>query len=175
MADRRRIRGTVTNIPGAAATNLVVDTTPFLAGNYAYSVVVSNSFGVSTSSVVTLTVTAASVPQLVVDVAPTPANEGYVGQTLTYSASFTGTLPITYQWTLDTGSGPQPISVASNPGAVSNVLVLSNLQLTNAGVYTLTALNSVGGPVSSSSSTLTVLADPGSPATGTYGAMILSE
>ena len=84
-------------------------------------------------------------------------------------------LPITYQWYVDKGIGPTPISVVSNPSAGSDLLVLANLQLTNAGIYTLAATNSVGGPVSSSTSTLTVPADPGPPATGTYGAMILSN
>jgi len=111
----------------------------------------------------------------VTDIAPAPANEGYVGQTLTYSASFTGTLPITYQWMVDKGSGPTPILVSSNPTAVSNVLVLSNLQLSDAGVYSVNAQNSVGGPVSSSSSTLTVLPAPPAPASGTYGSLILSQ
>ena len=118
---------------------------------------------------------AASAPGLVTNIAPAPVNIGYVGQTLTYSAAFIGTLPISYQWMVDHGSGPTPISAASNPSAVSNTLVLSNLQLTNAGIYSLTASNSVGGPVSSSSSTLTVLADPAPPAPGTYGALVLSN
>jgi hypothetical protein len=154
--------------------NLVVNTASFAPGNYNYSVIVANSYGSSTSAVVTLNMVASSAPQIVTDISPAPANEGYVGQTLTFSANFAGTLPINYQWTVDTGSGPIPIPVSSNPSAVSNVLVLSNLQPGNAGVYALTAQNSIGGPASSSSSTLTVLPDPAPPASGTYGAMILS-
>jgi hypothetical protein len=167
--------GALVPVNGATGTNLVVSTTALAAGNYNYAVIVTNSSGGSTSAVVTLTLVAASVPQIVTDINPAPANEGYVGQTLTYSATFTGTLPITYQWMLNTGSGPEPISVSSNPSAVSNTLVLSNLQLADAGIYTLSALNSVGGPVSSSASTLTVLAAPAPPASGTYGAMVLSN
>ncbi len=161
--------GSLTNVPGATSSNLVVDTTSFIAGNYNYAVTVNNSHGSSTSATLTLNVVAASQPQLVTDITPAPVNEGYVGQTLAYSASFTGTLPISYQWTVDTGGGPTNI-----PGAVSDTLVLTNVQLPNAGIYTLTANNSVGGPVPSSSSTLTVFPDPAAPDANTYGALALS-
>lgn len=164
--------GPLTAIPGATSSNLVLNTTSFSPVSYNYAVIVTNSYGASTSAVATLIFTNASQPLIVTDISPAPASEGYVGQTLALSASFTGTLPISYQWLVDTGGGPVPIS--GNPSAISNVLVLSNLQLTNAGAYTLTAQNSVGGPVSSSSSALTVLPDPAPPASGTYGAMVLS-
>ncbi len=167
--------GALVPVSGATSTSLAVSTTSLAPGNYNYSVIVSNSFGVSTSSVVTLDIVAASAPQLVTDITPSPMNEGYVGQTLTYSASFTGTLPINYQWYINEGSGATPIPASSNPSAISNTLVLSNLQLTNAGIYTVTAQNTVGGPISSSASTLTVLADPAPPASGSYGAVVLSN
>jgi hypothetical protein len=78
---------------------------------------------------------------------------------------------------LDTGngSGPQPISSSSNPTATNSTLVLADVQLANAGTYSLTASNALGGPVSSSSSSLTVLADPASAAANSYAALILSE
>jgi hypothetical protein len=164
--------GALAPISGATGPNLALATA---VGNYNYAVIVSTASGSSTSAVVTLNIIAASAPQMVTDLVPVPVNIGYVGQTLTYSASFAGTLPMSYQWMVDTGSGPTTISVASNPSAISNTLVLANLQLTNAGIYSVMANNSVGGPVSSSSSTLMVLADPAPPAPGTYGALILSN
>jgi len=167
--------GALTGIPGATGTNLVVNTTSLAAGNYNYAVIVTNSLGASTSGVVTLAIVAASLPILTTDIAPAPANEGYVGETLTFSASFVGTLPITYQWMVDTGSGPTPIPVSSNPTASNSVLVLSNIQPASAGSYTLTARNAFGGPVSSGASALTVLPDPAPPAANTYGALILSQ
>jgi hypothetical protein len=167
--------GALVPIADATSPNLVVSTTSLLAGNYNYAVVVTNTSGVSTSSVVTLDIVGASAPTIVTDISPASANEGYVGQTLTYSATFTGTLPIANQWMLNTGSGPEPISVASNPTAVSNTLVLANLTLADAGTYSLAAQNAVGGPVSSSTSVLTVLPDPAPPARGSYGAEILSN
>lgn len=166
--------GALTNLPSATGSTLAVDTTSFAVGTYNYAVIVTNAYGASTSAVVALTITGSSAPLLVNDISPGTVSEGYVGQTLTLSASFAGTMPINYQWTLDQGNGPTPMSAASNAGAVSNVLVLSNLQLTNAGIYTLIATNAVGGPVSSSSSTLTVLPDPAPPASGSYGALVLS-
>lgn len=163
--------GTLTNVPGASGANLAVNTTAFAPGTYNYQVIVTNAYGASTSGVVALTVVAASGPIIVTDTTPTNANEGYVGQTVAFSATFTGTLPISYQWNV----GGTPIPAASNPSAISNTLVLANLQLSNAGVYTLSAVNSVGGPTNSSPSTLTVLPDPPPPASGTYAAMVLSN
>jgi hypothetical protein len=160
--------GTLTNIAGATNSSLDINTSGFAPGNYNYQVVVANSTDSSTSAVVTLTITT-SAPILVTDISPAPANEGYVGQTITYSPVFAGTLPITYQWMVDTGSGPTNI-----PGATNSTLILNNLQFANAGTYSLTANNIVGGPVSSSSSALTVLADPASVGSTAYGTSVLA-
>ncbi|HEY4414892.1 MAG TPA: chitobiase/beta-hexosaminidase C-terminal domain-containing protein [Verrucomicrobiae bacterium] len=46
--------GTRTNIPGALATNLVINTSSWMPGTYRYDIIVSNSVGVSTSSVAAL-------------------------------------------------------------------------------------------------------------------------
>ena len=142
--------GARTNIAGAVTTNLVVNTTGRAAGVYRYDVVVSNSVGVSTSSVAILNLAAASAPVLVSDVAPNPAI-GYVGGSQTFSATFNGTPPIFYQWQANTGSGATNI-----PGATNASLTLANLQLTSAGTYRLLASNSVGGPVTTSAANLTV-------------------
>jgi len=166
--------GAFTPVGGATSTNLALNTSGFTAGNYKYEVIVNNSFGSSTSAPVTLSFVGASAPITVTDVTPAPANQGYVGQTLTFSSSFTGTLPITYQWYVDKGSGPVAINPASNPSATSNLLVLSNIQLSDAGTYSVTAHNSVGD-TPSSSSTLAVLTPPAAPAAGTLGAMVLAE
>ena len=133
-----------------------------------------NSFGSSTSAPVTLNYTAPSAPTLVSDIAPvsspTGTNQAYAGQTVTYSASFTGTLPITYQWYLN-GSA---ISTSSNPSAASSTLVLSNVQPGSAGTYYVLAQNSQGS-LPSSSSGLAVLTPPGPPAANSYAATVLSE
>ena len=161
--------GALVPVSGATSTNLVVTPDGTLP-TINYAVIVRNTFGSSTSAPVTLNFTAPSAPQLVTDLSPAVTNQGYVGQSITYSASFTGTLPITYQWYFNSNA----ISSASNPSAVSNTLVLSNLQPANAGTYYLIAQNSQGS-LSSSSSGLAVLTPPGPPAANTYGALVLSE
>jgi Concanavalin A-like lectin/glucanases superfamily len=166
--------GALTNIPGATNSTLPINTTAFSPGNYNYEVMVTNATGSSTSAVATVTITA-SAPVLLTDISPTPANEAFVGQTITYSPVFGGSLPITYQWMVDTGSGPTNIPASVNSSAITSTLVLSNVQLSQSGTYSLSASNSVGGPVTTSSSALTVLADPAPPAPNSYGALVLSN
>lgn len=164
-------------LPIANATNstLAVNTTSLVPGNYNYEVIVENSEGSSTSAVQSVTIST-SVPVLVTDITPTPVNEAYAGQTVTYSPAFVGTLPITYQWTVNTGTGATNIPASSNPTAVTSTLILSNVNAGNSGTYTLTASNSVGGPVSTSSSTLTVLTNLPPPASSyAYGAAVLAD
>jgi len=48
--------GTLTNIPSATGTNLVIDTTGWLAGAYTFDFVVTNVYGTSKSSTVTVSV-----------------------------------------------------------------------------------------------------------------------
>jgi hypothetical protein len=160
-------------VSSGSSSNLVVDTTGFTANTYYYEVVVSNATGATTSSPVALNILGGSAPLIVTDITPS-FNEGYVGQTVSFSASFTGTLPITLQWMVDTGSGPAPIPSSSNPSATNNTLNLTNLQLGNAGTYSLAANNSVG-PGSSSSALLEVLVPPAPPASNSYAALVLSN
>lgn len=166
--------GALVPVNGATAPTLALNTSSFTANNYKYAVIVNNDFGSSTSAPVTLNFVGASAPIIVTDISPAPANQGYVGQTLMFSVTYTGTLPISYQWYVDKGSGPQQISAASNPSAISNILVLPNIQPSDAGTYSVTAQNSLGS-TPSSTSTLTVLTSPAPPAAGTLGALVLSE
>lgn len=73
------------------------------------------------------------------------------GQTAVFAATADGTAPLSYQWFFNTNT-----AVA---GATSNVLVLSNIQLTDAGTYALRVTNSAG-TVSSVAALLTVNALP---------------
>lgn len=63
-----------------------------------------------------------------------------VGGSVAFSATASGTAPLRYQWN-DNG--------AAVPNATNSTLTLTNLQLTNAGNYTLTASNYAGWAVSS--------------------------
>ncbi|MGC9940969.1 MAG: LamG-like jellyroll fold domain-containing protein, partial [Verrucomicrobiota bacterium] len=142
--------GTRTNVPGATLTNLTVNTSELSPGMYKFDVVVTNASGAATSAVVALQVVAASPPLLVSGTSPASA-QCHVGDQQTFSALFKGTLPITYQWQVNTGGGATNI-----PGATNSSLTLTDLQVNNAGSYSLLALNSLGGPVASSSATLNV-------------------
>jgi uncharacterized protein YpmS len=98
------------------------------AGNY--TVTVNNSYGSVTSTVATLTV---YVPPVI---AIQPLSQT-VAQGLNASLSVTasGTEPLSYQWIF---------SGTNLAGATTSVLVLTNLQATNAGSYTVVVTNSAG-------------------------------
>ena len=144
------------NISGATNSSYVVTTTGLL-GDYAYDVVVTNSFGAMTSAPVTLTVQAASIPFVAMDTTP-PSATRYVGQEVSFGAAFDGTLPIAYQW--------QKLG-ADISGATNATLTLTNLQLSDDDNYWLFASNSVG-TASSTPAILTMLAAPSPPAAGTF-------
>ena len=128
---------TNTLIPNATSATLTV-TNVQSANQGTYSVVVSNFVNTATSANAVLTVntnpvapsfTSQPVSQLVL-----------AGGTAVFNAAAFGTAPILYQW----NKNGTPI-----PGATSTALTLTNVQSTNAGSYTLTASNSVGGAISS--------------------------
>ena len=137
--------GTWTDVGGATGTNYVLNTASLL-GNYEYQLVVSSGGTSVTSSPAFLTVVAASAPVIVSNAAATP-NQGtptvtnYVGQTETFTASFTGTLPIDYRWQYSPNSdGSAAVYLAGQTGLT---LVLTNVQTTNSGYYSLQASNGV--------------------------------
>ena len=153
QSDGGTFGSTFTNVPGATDTNLVVDTAGFPFSGYSemYQVIVSNSFGVSTSAPVTVTAID-SQPILVRDTLPASGSD-VVGGEVTFSAVFDGTQPITYQWKrLDTNAAPLPdLSWATN-----STLTLTNLQLSDYAIYYLEASNAFGGPIQSTPVVFTV-------------------
>jgi hypothetical protein len=70
---------------------------------------------------------------------------------LTLSANFSGTLPISYQWLTNSGSGDFPI-----PGATNSTLTLLNLQPSAADNIRLAATNAEGSNTTSSA-TISIL------------------
>ena len=126
-----------TLLPNATSGTLTVSNVqPSDAGSY--YVVVSNFVSTATSSNAVLTVNTNPV-------APTFTSQPtsqivLTGGTAVFNAVAAGTATITYQW--DKNGAPIP-------GATSSMLTLANVQSTDAGSYTLTASNSVGGMVSS--------------------------
>jgi hypothetical protein len=147
-----------TPVTTAAMSNqLAVNTTGFPIGNYAYEVVVTNSEGSSTSAPVTLSVVAPVLP--IVSQATTPGVVTvFTGGMPSFYAAFGGSQPISYQWrkTLD------HTNYTNLTGATNTTLLLTDVQLTDAGYYSLWASNTVnaGFTVSSGDAQLRVL--PGS-------------
>ncbi|HTI98922.1 MAG TPA: immunoglobulin domain-containing protein [Dongiaceae bacterium] len=132
------------DISGATNATYVADTGATGVGTFEYRVVVGNSFGSSTSGALTLTVQEGS-PVITSDTHPGTAVD-VLGSSVTFTAAFDGTRPISYQWQLD-GSDV--------PGATNATLTLTNLQFTDMGSYSLVASNA-GGIFSSTPAPLTV-------------------
>ena len=110
------------------------------SGNYA--VVITNTFGSVTSSVVALTVQTS--PPIIVT-AP-QSQTRYFGSTAIFSASVQGSVPLTYQWLHGT---------TVIPGATGLTLTIPELQAPDAGSYTFQASNVYG--VSQANVTLTLV------------------
>jgi len=132
--------GAITNIPGANTNAYSINTTSMAAGTYRFDLLVTNSFGAVTSSVVTLNLDPASGPVLVTDTLIAPST-AFVGNSVLMSASFVGNEPIKYQWFFTAnGGGAAPIS-----GATNFSYSIPNAQIANAGTYLLVASNNPPG------------------------------
>ncbi len=87
-------------------------------------------------------------------IATQPVNQTVtVGETASFSVTATGTAPLSYQWRLNS---------TNIVGATADALVLTNVQLAAAGVYSVVVSN-LGGTVTSSNAVLTVHSAPASP------------
>ncbi len=128
----------------AGATSATLTLTNVQAANLGtYSVVVSNAVGSATSANVSLTLTAAVAPTIVVQ----PTSQTTVaGTAVSFSVVASGTAPLVYQWRKD----EVPIN-----GATGATLTLNNPQSGDAGLYTVNITNSAGTIVSTGA-TLTV-------------------
>jgi hypothetical protein len=85
-------------------------------------------------------------PSLVLSTQPAElTNDVYQGDTVSFTVTASGTTPFSYQWR----SNGVPISAASNPTAITNTLVLANVQPSFAGPYTVVVTN-LGGATTSS-------------------------
>jgi len=128
-----------TNTPLTGATSPTLTLTnvqPGAAGSY--SVVVSNTTAVVTSSYAILTVnTNPTAPVFTLQPASVTAREQ---GNASFTGAAVGTAPISYQWNFNDA----PIS-----GATSNTLSLTNIQLSAGGNYTLVAANDIGATTSS--------------------------
>jgi hypothetical protein len=149
----------LTNIVNATNSTLVVNP-PDQGTDYTinYCCLVSNAGGTVSSLTNTLTVHAASVPIVTTDTHPTNVF-AFVGGSVSLTASFNGTQPITNQWQVDKGSGFSGIGLTAT---TNRTLVLANVQLADSGNYQEVATNVVGSS-NSTPTMVTVLADPAAP------------
>ncbi len=135
-------------IAGATGSSYsIVSSQPSNAGPY--SVVISNSLGVTPSSNATLAVIIAPA------ITNSPQSMTAVrGSNATFTVGASGTPPLAYQWNLN-GS-----TIA---GASGNTLLFTNVQDSDAGDYTVVVSNPAGSVTSSPPATLTVVALPTPP------------
>ena len=141
------------SIPGAAGSSLQISNAqPTNAGTY--SVVLSNpawhnccggTGTVSVSASATLTVLAAA-PSII---SPPQSQTAETGSTVGFYVNATSTLPLSYQWFLNSTN---PIT-----GSTTNwALLLTNVQPSQAGAYTVVVIN-IAGAVTSSPAMLSVI------------------
>jgi hypothetical protein len=113
-------------------TYTVVSAAPTNLGSYA--VIVSNAFGAVTSTPALLSF--GTPPLIVIQ----PTNQfSPQGGNVQFSVTASGTPPLSYQWKKD---------AKLIAGATSTVLLLKNVQTTNAGTYTASVSNSAGDSTS---------------------------
>ena len=129
------------SISGATTPGYLLTANAAVSDSGTYSVVITNTYGAVTSSVV-LTVTG-SAP--IVFTQPASVTT-YVGNTATFSVVAGGSLPRSYVWK----KGVTPVG-----GATTDTLILTNVQWTDAGSYTCTITN-VYGSTNTTAATLTV-------------------
>lgn len=130
-------------IPDAtAASYSIPSATTANAGNY--KVVATNTYGFDTSDSVLVTVNVV-LPAL--DLQPPAALTVHQGQRLTLNATYTGSLPRTYQWY----QGTDPI-----PGATGTTYTIPAASASDSGTYHVVVTNE-GGNTPSANSVVTVV------------------
>jgi len=131
-----------------ATSNILTISDLQLTNGGTYTVTVTNVIGSVTSSNAVLSLT--NVPPAIT---LQPTNQtASVGSDVTFVVLATGTSPLIYQWQMD---GTNLEDGGPFNGAVSNVLTISDVQLTNGGTYTVVVTN-IAGSVISSNAVLTV-------------------
>ena len=130
------------DVPLTGATNatLTLTNVPFSHNGYYYSLNVTNEYGTASSSTAYLTVSQGP-PTLTADITPLQFT-GFVGMSLSYSVSVSGSAPFSYQWLRNAGT----ILPSTNATYSFSVLPGTN-------TYSCTITNG-GGSVTSSTATV---------------------
>ena len=146
LSDNGSGGATFTPISGATSTNYVANTSSLTPGSTVeYEVSVQNGSGTATSAPITITILTPQAPFLTADTTPHDGNGNGssepLGGSITFAASFSGSVPIGYQWQYQDTGGDPAVAIA---GATNSTLTLTNLQLTDTGFYYLVATNLLG-------------------------------
>ena len=158
--------GTVTNVSvnltpmgGSAANNLVQSSNPSvwtntfvvpggapypLTTNYVVTAT-QNTQPLTGSGFLQFTVVTPAPPAVFQDIFPSNFLTLYVGEGVAYSASFTGPLPIYYQWQHADAS----FVFTNIPNATNNTFTIPTVTISSAGYYQLQASNAFGTTLSS--------------------------
>jgi len=153
---------TFSPVSGANGSNYVVDTS-VLSATVEYRVVVTDSFGSSTSPPVSLTALTGP-PVIVTDTQPASALST-VGGSIGFFAVADGTRPLFYQW---------QFNGADIVNATNATLILTNLQLTDAGSYSLVVSNAQSTTSTTSSTAASLSVNPVPPATNAIPGVIVA-
>ena len=146
-------------ISGATSSSYTTTPTASSDNGALFTVVVSNTVGSVTSSVATLTVSAASVAP---SIATQPASQTVTtGQTASFSVVASGTAPLSYQWNKN--------SLAISGATLSSYTTPATISSDNGALFTVVVSNTAGS-VTSSAATLTVNAAPVAPSITTQPA-----
>lgn len=135
---------TNTVLPGQTNASLMLPNVQ-LTNAGKYSVTVLNFVGVTNSVFATLTVTNNTQPPII-QIQPTNLTV-LIGQAASFNITVAGATPLHYQWYYNTNT--------VLTGQTNAALVLTNVQLTNAGKYSVTVTN-LYGSTNSAFATLTV-------------------
>ncbi len=149
--------GNFTDIAGARGATLTIDTTGMDSQTVSYRLIATNSAGVTIGEPSPLTVNPGSAPTLTADITSTPGAAFPGTPKVTLSVTFVGTLPISYQWRLDKGSGPVNL-----PGKTNATLVISNVTTADIGAYSVHVGNTLG---TADSGTVSIYPQPAGPVT----------
>ncbi|MEQ2006712.1 MAG: immunoglobulin domain-containing protein, partial [Limisphaerales bacterium] len=137
-------------IPGATLPTLTFNPAQ-VTNSGTYFVVVTNSVGSATSTIVTLTITNSTAPPAITT---QPITQTVIrSNNVTFSVSANGALPLAYQWFFNSNAVG---------GATSPSLTFNNVQTNAAGDYFVIVTNSFGS-LTSSIATLTVLTNSAPP------------
>lgn len=122
-----------------------------LSDSGGYSVIVSNTYGSDTSAVAQLSVTLPTTPSIITQ----PQDQTALpGGSATFSVVAGGSEPLSYQWYYNTNT---PVANAADP-----TLTLTNVQVSDAGAYSVVVSN-LAGTATSSNAVLTVNTNPVAP------------